>query len=58
MSRVAREELTYLEEEAEGHAGDEGLIVDHGAKEGGTAGLGVVGAKARVKSPRKCCRAG
>lgn len=38
--------MTYLEEEAERHAGDEGLVIDHGAKEGGTTGLGVVGAKA------------
>ena len=37
---------TYLEEEAERHAGDEGLIIDHGAEEGGTTGLSVVGAKA------------
>lgn len=40
-----------LEEEAEGHAGDESVVVHHGAEEGGTAGLGVIGAKASVKSP-------
>lgn len=40
---------TYLEEEAEGHAGAKGIVVDHGAEEGGTAGLGVIGAKACVK---------
>ena len=49
---------TYLEEEAERHAGDEGLIVNHGAEEGGTARLGVVGAKAGVESPRKRCGGG
>ena len=37
---------TYLEEEAERHAGDESLVIDHGAEEGGTARLRVVGAKA------------
>ena len=50
--------MTYLEEETERHAGDEGLIIDHGAEEGGTTRLSVVGAKARVKSPRKCCGGG
>ena len=44
---------TNLEEETEGHAGDEGIVVDHGAEEGGTAGLGVIGAKASVESPWK-----
>ena len=38
--------VTYLEEEAERHTGDEGLIINHGAEEGGTARLSVVGAKA------------
>ena len=45
------EVVTYLKEEAEGNAGHEGVVVDHGAKEGGTAGLGVVGAEASIKGP-------
>lgn len=46
---------TYLEEEAERDAGGEGVVVDHGAEEGGTAGLGEVGAEAAVKGPRERC---
>ena len=41
--------LTYLEEEAEGYAGVEGVVGDHGAEECGTAGLGIVGTEASVK---------
>ena len=50
--------VTYLEEEAERHAGDEGLVINHGAEKGGTTRLSVIGAKARVKGPRKCCGGG
>ena len=45
--------VTYLEEEAKRHAGDEGVVVDHGAEKGGTARLSVIGAEASVKSPRE-----
>lgn len=45
--------MTYLEEEAERYAGDEGVVADHGAEEGGTAGLREVGTEPSVKGPRE-----
>ena len=43
--------MTYLQKEAKRRAGDEGGVADHGAEEGRTAGLGVIGAEACVKGP-------
>ena len=46
-------EVTYLEKEAERHAGDEGVVVHHGSEKGGTARLRIIGTEASVKGPRE-----
>lgn len=44
---------TYLEEQTEGHAVYEGVVVEEGVEEKGAAGLGVVAAQTAIKGFRQ-----